>query len=357
MQVGELQLAVKNIVELLNKTDIRSAVDQFRASKSEQRIDAATRLEHAGARIIEYFDLMSDNERQVVRVLHLEMLGATDYWQSLIQSDSEPRQQQAEIVRLASRVMFASSQLPHMVALLGVAPPESESAAYKLADDESRLVIRLSDAGEKAADPDRIARSIDGIDMLYSACASVARKPAMNLRLDGIQGVATRDIHFTGEIDSISAVVAVIQSLPKALAAQDPSKELNLDELVASLPIFDDLNILASVGTFSESDLKDISDTMHQGALLALGSGVVLVPSTPATHSAGPERPVRAIQTLQKNAPADAGDEHYERYLREREAMQQLSGGGIDDEEAENLQRKNAIDDLLQSLGSVKKES
>jgi hypothetical protein len=291
------------------------------------------------------------------------MLGATDYWQSLTSSGSDPRQQQAEIVRLASRVMFASSQLPHMVALLGAAPPESDSAAYKLADDESRLVIRLSDAGEKAADPDRVARSIDGIDMLYSACASVARKPAMNLRLDGIKGVATRDIHFTGETDSISAVVAVIQSIPKALAAQDPSKELNLDELVASLPIFDDLNILASVGTFSESDLKDISDTMHQGALLALGSGVVLIPSTPATQSAGSEQPTQAIPTLQKNVPASSGgngdtdDEHYERYLREREAMQQLSGGGIVDEEAENLQRKHAIDDLLQSLGTANKES
>ncbi|MEE9318922.1 MAG: hypothetical protein V3U76_00595 [Granulosicoccus sp.] len=362
MQVGELQLAVKRIVELLIKTDIRSAVDQYRAAKPEQRVVAVTKLEHAGARIIEHFDSMSDAEREVVRVLHLDMLGATDYWQSLTRNGLEQRQQQAEIVRLASRVMFASSQLPHMVALLGTAPAESDSVAYKMADDESRLVIRLVDAGEKAADPDRIARSIDGIDMLYSACASVARKPAMNLRLDGIQGNATREIHFTGENDSISAVVAVIRSIPQALAAQDSSKELDLDELVASLPIFDDLNTLASLGTFSESDLKDISETMHQGALLALGSGVVLVPPVPAVHDASTARPVQTAQPIeaaQDKTPGkvDADDEYYERYLRQREAMQQLEGGGIVDEEAENQQRKDAIEDLLKSLGSSKKES
>ncbi len=62
-------------------------------------------------------DAMSAAERQVVKCLHLESLGSTDYWQDLLGNADDPRKQQAEIVRLASRVMFASSHLPGMVVI------------------------------------------------------------------------------------------------------------------------------------------------------------------------------------------------------------------------------------------------
>ncbi|NND90926.1 MAG: hypothetical protein HKN42_08670 [Granulosicoccus sp.] len=394
MHADALRMAVTKIVDSLSRANIRSAVDQYRAAKGDQRTAAAARLGHAGAVMMESIDAMSAPERQIVKWLHLESLGSAEYWQNLLENSDNSREHQAEVVRLASRVMFASSHLPGMIGLLETVDSTPSQAADTLALDESEahLCIRLTDAGERASDPDRVARAIDGIDMLYSACASIARKPAMDLRLEAIVSRQNRDrdIQFTGEHDSMSAVSAVIDSIPAALADINPDQDIDLDAVVRSLPIFEDLNTLASLGTFSGNDLKDISDTMHQGALLALESGVILIDSqamdanihqrpapTPTVSDADVESAVResAAMDSETRSPGDDAlsaaerDEHYDRYLREREAMLQqhaatvsstginghsmpardvspgTGGSGTDDE-----LRRDAVEELLRSL-------
>ena len=419
MHPDELRTAVTTVVDTLNRANIRSVIDQYRLSKGEQRTAAAARLGHAGALIMERIDAMSAQERQVVDCLHLDTLGSAEYWQKLLGGGGDPKEHQAEVVRLASRIMFASSQLPGLVSLLGnvqtnalpVPQPDTGFSVQPLGAGESRLKIRLIDAGERASDPDRIARAIDGIDMLYSACASISRKPAMDLRLDGINGQANRDrdFVFTGERDGIAAVYAVIDSIPAALAEIDNEQDLDLDTVVESLPIFDDLNTLASLGTFSKKDLKDISDTMRQGALLVLESGVILIDAdtenagessatptgdqqasqaptgwqqtrvvaasseaaqseTPVIFAAAAQNPAVAPATAEKSESSEH-DEHYDRYLREREAMlksqaainghnghaiptlnSQGSNGVIASPQADDQARRDAVDELLKSL-------
>jgi len=385
MHAEELRMAVAKVVDILEKSDIRSVVNQYRSAKGDQRTATAARLGHSGAVIMERLDAMSPAERQVTRLLHLEPLGTTDYWQDLLGSVTEPKRHQAAIVHLASRVMFACNHLPNLINLLGsvnVADAD-QGHAPTLEAGEGGLDIRLTDAGERASDPDRLARAIDGIDMLYSACASIARKPAMDLRLDSVKAQKNRDrdLQFTGERDSVAAVYAVIDSIPGALADIDPEQDIDLDAIVQSLPIFDDLNTLASLGTFSKKDLKDISDTMHQGALLTLESGVILVStgsSNSLASSANDANTHDAIAASHVNAGHDADgsperDEHYDRYLREREAMlrpqdaqansigvnghatEKATGGqGIPTASSiasEDKSRREAVDDLLKSLG------
>ena len=228
----------------------------------------------------------------------------------------------------------------------------------------------------------------------------------MDLRLDGIDGRTHRDLHFTGERDALSAVIAVVESIPAALADIDPDGDIDLEAVVGSLPVFEDLEKLAALGTFTSRDLTDISETMHQGALLVLESGVILVDepaptgaasggrssrdtlsaasasrasapsavaaravpdaveassaSVPAARTAVASRapdPVReeaplgaarAGSTAGSSAIALDGDEHYERYLREREAMQRPATNGAVDRTAE--QRRDAVEELLRSL-------
>lgn len=394
MHADELRIAVTKVVDILNKSGIRTIVDQYRSSKGDERTSAAARLGHAGAVIMERIDSLSAAEKRVVKCLHLEALGTADYWQTLLGKVDDPRQHQAEIVRLASRVMFATSHLPGMIALMESVKSAAPVDSYQpeVLPGEGGLHIRLTDAGEKAADPDRVARSIDGIDMLYSACASIARKPAMDMRLDGIVARRNhdRELHFTGERDAVAAVHAVIDSIPAALADIDPDQDIDLDGVVRSLPIFEDLNTLASLGTFSRKDLKDISDTMLQGALLTLESGVILMDKSVRTSgSAASAVPVAVAAqvhhaltdeldsadigsglpaAVDRSTASSGHDEHYDRYLREREAMLQEAetDGGIDGhdiptlstamerngaEQSEDQQRRTAVDELLKSLG------
>lgn len=375
MRADDLRIAVVRIVEILEKSGIRAVVDQFRKTRGGDRTAASAKLGHAGAAIMEGMEGLAPAERQVVRLLYLDSLASPAYWDELLHGSSEAGGAQAgEIVRLASRVMFATNHLPALLQLMGDIDDQPPTR-HPVPEGAARLVTRLADAGEKSSDPDRVARSIDGIDMLYSACASIARKPVMDLRLECVDGSETRDIHFTGERDAIAAVVAVIESIPGALVGIDSDADIDLDEIVASLPIFADLRTLAAVGSFSESDLNDIAETIHQGALLTLESGVVVFEETEAAAGDGQARarqqkppartsrqatstaatvapiddgatgdaavndaatdsaglndvatggvgPTAAAQTSPPASPSPAGDRHYEEYLRERDAMQ-----------------------------------
>ncbi len=372
MHADELRTAIHRVVEVLNKADILAVVKEYRTAKGDQRAVAAARLGHSGAVIMENMDKFSPDEKAVVRCMFLESLGTTQYWQGLLASADDPKKNAAELVHLFSRVMFASTHLPNLANLLGDVQSTTSPSISLPVVGESRLTIRLTDAGERAADPDRIARSIDGIDMLYSACASIARKPAMDLRLDGISGSDARDIHFMGERDSVAAVGAVIASIPEALEEIPPEDDIDLEELVASLPIFEDLNTLANLGTFTPTDLKDISETMHQGAMLILESGVILVDE--AAAAAQSQNSVSAAQTGRANgaahdmgnsappiltrrsngtAPGGERDEHYERYLREREALQQGGAAGANPSARANGNAGSPqdVDELLKNLG------
>ena len=370
MHADELRRAVHRVVEVLNKADILAVVKEYRTARGDQRAVAAARLGHAGAVIMENMDKFSASEKAVSNAMFLDNLGSTKYWQALLGSAGDPQKNAAELVHLYSRVMFASTHLPNLIRLLGsAAPADNANPALLPIAGEARLTIRLTDAGERASDPDRIARSIDGVDMLYSACASIARKPAMDLRLDSVNGNEYRDVCFVGERESVAAVNAVIASIPDALAELGDDDDIDLDEVVASLPIFDDLNTLANLGTFTPTDLKDISETMHQGAMLVLESGVILVtekqqPASTAqqddsvqmrpgasnsAHRAGKTSNPPPILTRRAvgNGAAER-DEHYERYLREREALQNKGASGT--AQGEGVQSAE-IDELLKNLG------
>jgi len=359
------------VVEVLNRADILAVVKEYRTATGDQRAVAAARLGHSGAVIMENMDKFNASEKAVANAMFLDNLASTQYWQTLLGSASDPKKNAAELVHLYSRVMFASTHLPNLTRLLGgVDSADSARTAVVPVAGESRLAIRLTDAGERASDPDRVARSIDGVDMLYSACASIARKPAMDLRLDSINGTEHRDINFVGERDSVAAVNAVIASIPEALAEWGDEEDIDLDQVVASLPIFDDLNTLANLGTFTPTDLKDISETMHQGAMLVLESGVILVTEAQQTSSE-PEsgsvqmRPgARTTKPLDKTAApppiltrratgngAAERDEHYERYLREREALQNRGSAQSGGQKEGSGVRSEEIDELLKNLG------
>jgi len=393
MHADQLRVAVDNVVNVLAESGVLTAIREHRTSRGDQRPVAAARLGHAGAMLMERWADASPAELTALKLLHLESMCEASYWQDLLGSTKPEKERNTELVQLYSRVLFASNHLPNFAALLGRVKEGQTVAAPALPalkPGEARMSIRLSDAGEKAADPDRIARSIDGVDMLYSACASLSRRPAIDLRLDHITGTTDRTIVFTGETESVSAMAKVIDSIPDALVNIADDQEIDLNALVQSLPIFSELTTLAEHGAFSENDLNDIRETMHQGALLTLESGVVL--PEPPKHPSKASSNLAAASSV-KSAKAATGsksanlsadvtlaansqsartsvtdrDEHYERYLKEKASMQNGSSSpmALDESEfnlpslassspeadaAAGAEREAAVEELLKNL-------
>ncbi len=442
MLADELHIAVTNIVDILDGSRILPALSQYRSAAINDRDKASRELSRAANHIIQRMDMVSRPERLVARAMHIEALGTADYWERLLGDSIDPHERQAEIVRLGSRLMFATSQLPSLVkvlmnlngrlatvphhvrlfrpgnnpealaaasvaalanekqstaaALPGVARASvnghgvngaadtalsgahaaapggraagTGNAAEPLRAGESRIRVRLEDAGERATDPDRIARTIDGIDMVYTASASLARRPAIDLRLEELgRGPGTsRIIEFVGQTEAVKAMQAVLESIPEALADLDPDEEdIDLEGIIQSLPIFDDLKVLARSGRLPENDFRDINEAMYQGALLTLESGVILesvehahvsfdqtVPpilnrrATGTNGAAHPPTVNGAAHSAAVNGAAHPGAVNGAR------PPMPGSQGLVDDDPATRLQQNQAVDELLRAIGN-----
>jgi len=360
MRADQMQRAAEAIVALLKNSDILNIVRQSRIPSGDDKHARLAQLGHASVALMESTEKLDSSARTVLQALHLESLTSPGYWRKLLADANEEELRQAELVRLYSRVLFATNHLPSLIKLLSCSTDVEEAVTHA---GEQMMTITLTDAGEKAADPDRLARVIDGIDMLYSACATLAKKPAMDLQLLSVSGRKNeRDISFLGDSEAIQAVKTIIESIPDAIAEIDPSEEFDIQFLVRSLPVFDDLKVLQKLGTYTPSDLQDIRDTMHQGVLLSLESGAMLrytaeekaaqargqadgtakkpkpaakaVPTVPVLHNSTRTSKQAAQATTPTSAPQPAikrasaapekqeKDEYYDQYLRERERLQ-----------------------------------
>ena len=374
MRTEQLCSAADTIAAVLKKSDLLNSIRQHRdASDAGHNDGSHSRLAQSAKILLRGVKEFSVAEKEVCSQLHLSSIGSLDYWQALLNKNGDKKAQQAELVQLYSRVMFASSHLPSLTGLLSSG--RSTPAAINTGVGESSMVVTLKDAGEKASDPDRIARAIDGIDMIYSASVSLSRRPAVDLQLNEISGHPDKHLVFVGDGEGIAALHTVLSSLPVALEQFREYEEIDLSIVVRSIPVFDDLAKLAELGAFNIEELKNIDDTMYQGVMLSLESGVVVSQAPPVTD------PDRNVRTLKKQTHHDEGekqgfakhametygyadrpsepvsggyaatsassagvepaqqDEHYKYYLEERERLRQPASANNQEAQPTNMFR------------------
>jgi len=147
------------------------ALRSYRASLRglEDRAKAVAGVKRASAAYLEQTLLYGDDESAVVNLLHLGQLGTASFWLDLTSDILPVETRQAHSVSAYSKMMFASNHLPSLLALV-----RESSAVEGLRSDDAlkgSLVLRLYESVESASSPDRMARMIDAVDMLYSSCA------------------------------------------------------------------------------------------------------------------------------------------------------------------------------------------
>ncbi len=282
MPENELRNAVESIVGLLRKTQVQQAISHFRtAIIRNEKSDAAKRLAGVGNQLVSAFSHFDSSQKRVCQYMHIDCLGSQKYWQELLSVSNGLEKTRAEVVQLYSRVMFAANHLPGLVNMIEAS--DSVSPAEP-AQGNALLKIRLVDAGEKASDPDRISRTIDGIDMVYTASVSLAKKPAIDLSVNSLSGQPEKYLEFEGDIDGVNAVKTVIDSIADEVANIEDIENFDATELISNLPIFDDLKTLQKLGTFRKPEANQIAESMREGCLLIMESGVMLEPKRTQTE-------------------------------------------------------------------------
>ncbi|MDO6459840.1 hypothetical protein Q4485_03970 [Granulosicoccaceae sp. 1_MG-2023] len=411
MPANELSAAVAPVVELLRRTNLQALVSEYRAGLVSGRFaDIGEKLRIAGQEFVDAYQNFSEAELKVCRILHLEDLGKRGFWQRVCTAAEGPERTRAEVVTLYSRVMFANNHLPSLVQLFGAdgaaasasVPVVAKTPARTVRPGGAELKVRLLDAGESASDPDRISRTIDGIEMLYTGCCGISRKGEINLSLISVDGTdGEKFLTFEGDRDEVTAVIAVVESIAEEIASVEDIEHCDPEQLVLQLPVFEDLNTLQSVHKVSAEESAEIAGTLREGALLVMESGVLLVrPEKPRiasskptvvplhrTEEAGQQRAAAPVVTEVKptvklksgtnsttaeraeSAEADVDDmspdEFYQHYLKEKDRIQgkadtsseaQQVAGTSQNDLAEGSSKTDALSDLLADLDRINRK-
>ena len=142
MRADQLRSAAGTIAELLKKSDLLNSIRQHRDAREErQRQATRSRLSQSAKILLAGARGFSDAEQKVCSLLHLDKAASVDYWQALVSDDGDERAQQAELVQLYSRVMFASSHLPSLLNM--VSDVRSAPAAIERSPGENLSLIHI----------------------------------------------------------------------------------------------------------------------------------------------------------------------------------------------------------------------
>lgn len=274
----QLYSATQRVVKSLEISGLMPALKQYRAAlrgTSAKDTDAAeSRLLQAGEAYVEKTAQYSDDETSVVNLLHLGQLGLSSFWIDLTSSVSPVEVRKTQAVSAFSKIMFATSHLP---GLLGLVRETSAVEGLRGQDPGAvRLVVRLYDSIESAASPERLARLLDAVDLLYSACASIADTDAESLQLMSVSGVAVRSVIFHGNSDAITATQRVISYLNVVSAESLREDNFEVESIATTHPFLRAIDNLKELGAISAETASQAQRNTVEGSIMLLETGAQL---------------------------------------------------------------------------------
>ncbi len=279
MDLIQLYSATQRVMKSLKTSGLMPALKQYRSSLRGQAKGERARIEsvlmQASEAYIEKTTMYGECEVAVVNLLHLADLGKSSYWQELTSNVRSVEVRLAHAVSAYSKIMFATSHLPGLLALV-----RETSAVEGLRTDEpdsATLVLRLYDSIETAASPDRMSRLIDSVDMLYSACAAMSDAAPDSIRLMSVSGVAVRSVVFHGELQTVNALHSTIADLNNVSVQPPETENYSVEAIASAMPLLGSINELEKLDAMSPEIAADARREALEGAIMLLECGAQLV--------------------------------------------------------------------------------
>jgi len=254
------------------------ALKRYRASLRglEDRAKAVASVTHASEAYLEKTLMFGDDEAAVVNLLHLGQLGTASFWLDLTSDVHSVETRQAQSVSAYSKMMFAVNHLPSLLALVR----ESSAIDGLRSDDASTdsLVLRLYDSVEPASSPDRLARLIDAVDMLYSNCASLLPQQPQKipLQLMSVSGVAIRSVVFRGDAQLVAAAQKVVLYLNQMSEQSHKDVVFSVESIADSMPFAELVDDILQFDKSKNGVMAAASNNVKDSAIMLLECGAQL---------------------------------------------------------------------------------
>ncbi len=272
MQVTNLYRSCANLSGALTASGLLQAIRAYRSGllANSGKLAAQGQFARACADYIAAAESFDHDTRRVVERLHLTELQSEQFWSGITENAALAERQRL-LVAAYSKVLFASNHLPSLMDTIRLVGGESAS------NDTGTLALLLLDAALPASSPDRIARAIDGIDLIYQACAAiVSRRDLVPLQLQSVVGRASRTIVLRGDLSLLSSVRHVLASAQKA-AAVSQANVTDLRQQLSSMPPVVVLDKLGGLGRHNRAEIEQIRESLIAGSSMLIEAVVQIV--------------------------------------------------------------------------------
>ncbi len=254
------------VVQTLQRCALVPALQACLASENTETNKA---LSEASSCYLDSASGFSNSEVVVASHAGLAELQSPSFWFDLdTGSAGDKRRKRMKCLKL---VLQGQAFLSHLSALV-----QDQADPVDFYDTASEIKIRIVDAADSASDPDRISRLIDGVDLIYRACARLAGTDENGLKVMRLGGSWGRTIVFNGDEEPATATRRIIRAANDLASNSMQTQSYSVVEIADNNPFLLALDDLFRVGAVNADDAEDIRQGVLGGSIMLLECGARL---------------------------------------------------------------------------------
>lgn len=270
MHLNQLHTTVQIIVQALDKSELAKAILSYQTAASGGATGDDSALLRAANIYMDKAAEYGQAELAVAESLHLLPLQSPSFWFDATSHTLDAGLRAAMLAENLKNIQFSCARFPKIFELLqraGLADPDIN------VEEQATITLRIHDATDKASDPDRISRLIDGVDLIYRACANLAELPVGGLSLMSVTGNSYRTVVFSGHREVSTATRRIIRSLHLRASGTLQSENYSVEEIAEQLPFMHAMGELFRVKALDAGLANEIREEAFAGAVMLLECG------------------------------------------------------------------------------------
>ncbi len=266
MNSEQLFACSSGVLQVLQQSALVSALQ---AALSHPNSHSDAELSASATRYLDLAAGLSPQQLTVVSHAGLADLQSPSFWFDLdAGSDNDRRRKRMKCLKL---VLQGQSFLLHLGELVS-----DNADPVDIIDRAGDIKLRVVDAADRASDPDRISRLIDGVDLIYRACARLAETDEGQLQVMRLGGAQGRTLVLNGDEEPATATRRIIRAANDLAANSIETENYSVEEIADSNPFLRALDDLFRVGAVNADDAEDLRQGVLTGSSMVLECGARL---------------------------------------------------------------------------------
>lgn len=209
--------------------------------------------------------------RALAETLGLAPLENADTWSLLIAAERRAQ----EAFTYAERVRFATQHLPRVAGLLEQAGVPAVDAARR--DGAALLTVQVIEAPRRFSTPTRLATLLESLDLLYSACATLAGAEPNGLSVIACDSGSDKTFELMGAPAVIAALRALLLSVwDRVVFHREVAVPQRYRLAAESLPVLHEVREQAKEGRISPEQAELLRRRIVEGTGRFLAAGATI---------------------------------------------------------------------------------